>query len=460
VKLGEGGFGTVYRAQHPVIGKKAAVKVLAREFSTKPEMVARFIDEARAVNQIRNKGIIDIFAFGSLADGRQYFVMELLEGMPLDAYIRQKGRLTPAETIPILRGVARAVDAAHQAGIAHRDLKPDNVFLVFDDDGSAHTKLLDFGIAKLVSEQSGRTRTGTPIGTPQYMSPEQARGIQVDVRTDVYSFGAMAYEMLTGSPPFDGASVMDILLKQISETPPAPSSRNPEIAALDAPLLRMLEKDPEKRPSSLTQGLDALAAAAGTPLENAAVNIDPSVRAGTARTLQATPAQTLVGSTTELAPPAKRTRATWIIVGVGAAVVISAIAVVGLRFRNKPPESLAVTTSVTATATPIPTLSSTASALPEEVAVRVDSQPFADIYDGSQKIGTTPTTLHLKRQQGTKRLTLRASGFLPQDVDLDTASDRAVSVALTADKSQPRSTVAPPPTKTSHVSTDLDVPFK
>jgi hypothetical protein len=92
--------------------------------------------------------------------------------------------------------------------------------------------------------------------------------------------------------------------------------------------------------------------------------------------------------------------------------------------------------------------------------VRVDSQPFADIYDGSQKIGTTPTTLHLKRQQGTKRLTLRASGFLPQDVDLDTASDRAVSVALTADKSQPRSTVAPPPTKTSHVSTDLDVPFK
>jgi eukaryotic-like serine/threonine-protein kinase len=341
-KLGEGGFGTVYRAEHPVIGKKAAIKVLAREFSTKPEMVARFIDEARAVNQIRHKGIIDIFAFGALPDGRQYFVMELLEGMTLDAYIRQKVRLTPVEALPILRGVARAVDAAHQAGIAHRDLKPDNVFLVFDEDGGAHTKLLDFGIAKLVSEQSGRTRTGTPIGTPQYMSPEQARGVQVDVRTDVYSFGAMAYEMLTGATPFDGASVMDILLKQISEAPAPPSSRVPDLsAAVDDAVLRMLDKAADKRPRTLMAAVEELANASGSSLDaGGVVSIDPSVRVGTARTLQAT-LQTLVGATTELAPAPRRS-VRWIALPVVA--VVLAVAGVAAMVARHP--------SVTTTAIP------------------------------------------------------------------------------------------------------------
>ena len=366
-KLGEGGFGTVYRAAHPVIGKKAAIKILAREFSTKPEMVARFIDEARAVNQIRHKGIIDIFAFGALPDGRQYFVMELLEGLTLDAYIRQKGRLTPAEALPVLRGVARAVDAAHVAGIAHRDLKPDNVFLVFDEDGGAHTKLLDFGIAKLVSEQSGRTRTGTPIGTPQYMSPEQARGVHVDVRTDVYSFGAMTYEMLTGSPPFEGASVMDILLKQISEAPHPPSSRVPELgAAVDTAVLRMMNKDPEQRPRTLMQAVEELAAASGTPIESAAVSIDPNVRVASARTVQATPMasgppQTLVGATTELAPP---TRSRWVAfaAAAGAAVLAAALVVVAFAHRSTPTSGGGVTVSVTATtsATLVPSASATA----------------------------------------------------------------------------------------------------
>src|SRR6185503_18557062 len=122
-KLGEGGFGSVYRAVHPLIGKAAAIKVLNRQYSSNPAMVGRFIAEARAVNQIRNRNIIDIFSFGTLDDGRQYYVMELLEGMTFDRYIKQKGRLTPEETVLILRGVARALDAAHAAGIAHRDLK-------------------------------------------------------------------------------------------------------------------------------------------------------------------------------------------------------------------------------------------------------------------------------------------------------------------------------------------------
>ena len=166
-KLGEGGFGTVYRGEHPVIGKAVAIKVLSRQLSSSPEMVSRFIAEARAANQVRSRHIIDIFAFGALPDGRQYFVMELLDGKTLEDHLRERGRLSPSETVTILRGVARALDAAHAAGIVHRDLKPENVFLVDEEDGVVIPKLLDFGIAKLMGDATGshKTRTGVPMGT-------------------------------------------------------------------------------------------------------------------------------------------------------------------------------------------------------------------------------------------------------------------------------------------------------
>src|SRR6478735_3641940 len=128
-KLGQGGFGAVFKAVHPLIGKQVAIKVLSQQYSSNPQMVSRFIAEARAVNQIRNRNIIDIFSFGQLDDGRQYYVMELLDGKTFDGYRKKKGRLSPEEAMPILRGIARALDAAHSHGIAHRDLKPENVFL-------------------------------------------------------------------------------------------------------------------------------------------------------------------------------------------------------------------------------------------------------------------------------------------------------------------------------------------
>src|SRR5688500_14886783 len=131
-KIGEGGFGAVYRALHPVIGKHGAVKVLGRQFSANAAMVSRFIAEARAVNQIRHRNIVDIFSFGALPDGRQYYIMEMLEGMPFDKYLDKQKRLSLAQALPVLRGVARALDAAHGTGILHRDLKPENVFLMFD----------------------------------------------------------------------------------------------------------------------------------------------------------------------------------------------------------------------------------------------------------------------------------------------------------------------------------------
>jgi serine/threonine-protein kinase len=266
-KLGEGGFGTVYRAVHPVIGKTCALKALHRQFSSNPQMVSRFIAEARAVNQIRHRNIIDIFSFGALPDGRQYYLMELLDGEPFDHYLQRKGALSPEEAMPLLRPIARALDAAHAAGILHRDLKPDNVFLVHDGEGGMIPKLLDFGIAKLMTADSvsggHKTRTGAPMGTPYYMSPEQCRGAGIDHRTDIYAFGVLCHLALTGKLPFNADSVMDLLMKHMTAPPPLASEHRPELKPeLDGPIQQMLAKEPADRPQSVTDAVESLASAA------------------------------------------------------------------------------------------------------------------------------------------------------------------------------------------------------
>jgi serine/threonine-protein kinase len=262
--VGEGTFGKVHAAVQPVIGKGVAIKVLGFEHAHKPQFVSRFIEEARAVNRIRHRNIVDIFGFGVLPDGRHYFVMELLEGETLSAYLARRGRLPPAEALGILRKVARALEAAHGAGIAHRDLKPDNVFITFDEEGAAFPKLLDFGIAKLIGDAplGHRTATGTPMGTPLYMSPEQCKGQVVDHRTDIYAFGVLAFEMLTGRRPFDADNVMEVLMAHMSTPAPPPSSKAPGLPpALDAALLALLEKDPQRRPPSILAAMNGIEAA-------------------------------------------------------------------------------------------------------------------------------------------------------------------------------------------------------
>ena len=260
-KLGQGGFGAVFKATHPLIGKVAAIKVLSTQFSVNPEMVSRFVAEARAVNQIRHPNIIDIFSFGELPDGRQYYVMEYLDGDPLDVLIKKKQRLSLEEAIPILRGIARALDAAHAKGIAHRDLKAENVLLATTPEGDAWPKLLDFGIAKLSSDDQLRhkTRTGTPMGTPLYMSPEQSHGRDVDYRTDLYALGVLVYVMLTGVFPIDGEDYLTILMRQINDEPEPPSKHVKELPeAVDETVAWLMRKDPALRPSNAMTAVQAL----------------------------------------------------------------------------------------------------------------------------------------------------------------------------------------------------------
>jgi serine/threonine-protein kinase len=228
-------------------------------------MVSRFVAEARAVNKIRQRNIIDIFSFGVLPGlGRHYFVMELLDGLTLSALLERTGALPVALVLPIVRGIADALDAVHEAGITHRDLKPDNVFLARERDGSYFPKLLDFGIAKLMGDDAAhKTRSGMVLGTPRYMSPEQARGKPADHRADVYALGVMIHEMLTGGPLFAGDSAVDMLLKQAVEEPPRMSLVSADVPpGLDQPVLAMLEKRPKDRPASAGAAVAALAARA------------------------------------------------------------------------------------------------------------------------------------------------------------------------------------------------------
>jgi serine/threonine-protein kinase len=388
--LGVGGFGAVYRAVQPLIGKAVAIKVLNRACSANPQVVSRFIAEARAVNQIQHRNIIDIFGFGQLGDGRHYYVMELLNGQPMDAWLGERGPIPLAQMLPILRPLARALDAAHAKGIAHRDLKPENVFLVRDpsadpDDpaDAPFPKLLDFGIAKLLDPEARehadhRTHTGTPIGTPAYMSPEQCKGRDVDHRTDIYSFGVMVFRMLTGQLPFTGGGFMEIAFKQMSEAPPRPSSIVPVPAGLDERVLWFLEKDAARRPATLAAGVRALedlraplASVDAAPL--GASREMPPLRAATpsfigeAATIGAEPAPPLQpmsapgplapAITLPAAPAPAPSRAPLVIGGVLVAAGIAA----GVFFAGRAPEPTPVPAAApTQAPTAAPTLAPTA----------------------------------------------------------------------------------------------------
>ncbi len=249
-------MGAVWLAEHVMLGRQVAIKVLHREASVRPELVTRFFNEAKAATAISDPGIVQIFDFGQHSDGNAYIVMELLSGEPLDQRLGRMGRLALGPSLRILRQVAASLGAAHQRGIVHRDLKPENVFLVRDPEvaGGERTKVLDFGIAKIDSDRSVKTHTKAVMGTPTFMSPEQCKGAgQVDQRSDVYSLGCMLFTLLAGRPPFEGDGPGDVIAMHLREPPPAPSTMVPGLPpAIDALVLRCLAKDRTQRFSSGT----------------------------------------------------------------------------------------------------------------------------------------------------------------------------------------------------------------
>ena len=250
-KIGQGGMGMVFSAMHPRIEKRAAIKILKKELCTDPFQIERFLDEARIVNTIGHPNIVDVFAFGELADGRCYFVMEWLKGESLHQRLA-RGPISLGEIVSIIKPLARALDAAHAKGIVHRDMKPDNVFLVNVPGEQPLVKLLDFGIAKLQrnDHRLEKTATGAMVGTPQYMAPEQAKGYTIDHRADIYALGGIMFEMLTAEPPFVADNAMEVVAKHLMEPARRPSAVCEGIPQeLDDLVLAMLSKTPADRPS-------------------------------------------------------------------------------------------------------------------------------------------------------------------------------------------------------------------
>jgi len=270
--LGEGGMGTVYLALHPIMGRKAAVKVLKPELARDESLVTRFFNEARAANAIRHPNIIDIIDVGMLPeDNVPYMLMEFLEGESLAARL-ERSRQLPVETaVEIAIQTASALAAAHSKGIVHRDLKPDNLFLVPDEmlASGERVKVLDFGIAKLRDDMRGssmKTRTGAIMGTAAYMSPEQCQGLieRIDHRTDIYALGVILYEMLCGAPPFVSEGFGDIIIMHVMRPPEPPQSKNPAIPdSVAAAMLCALAKDPADRFQSMVEFQAALRAPTG-----------------------------------------------------------------------------------------------------------------------------------------------------------------------------------------------------
>jgi serine/threonine-protein kinase len=245
-KIADGGMASIYAGMHPVIGRRVAIKIIAPYLSLRPDTLQRFAQEAWAVNQIRHPNIVDVYTYGALPDGRPYFVMEWLPGETLAA-LGGAGMLSRAELLRVAVQVCDALGAAHAAGVVHRDLKPENVLLVPDPAGWK-VKLLDFGIAKLQRPPeafAATTRVGLTLGTPQYCSPEQARGRAVDHRADIYSLGVVLYEQLTGFLPFEADNYADVLAMHLYDPPPPPEVE-PALATL---LLGMLDKEAARRPS-------------------------------------------------------------------------------------------------------------------------------------------------------------------------------------------------------------------
>lgn len=252
--LGCGGTGSVYRARHIELDNQVAIKIMHARFTADAEAVRRFQREAHLISELRHPNIVTVYAFGA-AGGILYMVMEFLAGSSLRRRVVETGPLQPTDAIPLLLQICAGMKHAHEHHVLHRDLKPDNVIITVGNEGSAHAKVVDFGLARLVdgSEIQRLTQTGLVVGDPNYMSPEQAHGHQLDFRSDIYSFGCLMYETFSGHPPFVSDNSVVTLMKQVTMPPPAFAAARGLPAELEAIIMQAMAKSPDQRFASFEE---------------------------------------------------------------------------------------------------------------------------------------------------------------------------------------------------------------
>jgi serine/threonine-protein kinase len=480
-KLGEGGMGVVYLAEHVFIEKRVAIKILSEDMSRKADLVARFMQEAKAASRIGHENIIDITDFGETATGGVFFVMEFLDGADLARHIRDGGPMTLGRTRYIFNQLCRALGAAHSKGIIHRDLKPENIYLVTREGNPDFVKVLDFGIAKISSLDEGGsrlTRTGMIFGTPEYMSPEQARGDKPDHRVDIYAAGCILYEMLTGDVPFHAETFMGVLTKHMFEAPEPPSRRAPDqpiSPELEAVILKALAKDRDQRYQTMKELALGLETALGGDASSAWGNEGSAgipISRDTSQPFK-TPAQqfkTGGGAAAQSLPSAAFTTVAevpksraplWAAIGAFALVGgIGAVVVMSKKPAPAPPPAPAlVAPSPPPVAAPAPKKEP---APPPVVSskIQIESTPRdAEVFSGAEKLGVTPTTLDYKPDTAPFEVVLKKKGYKEQKLRVNPDRNREYVVELVAERkpTPSRAVSKPSPAATEKAEPKQDI---
>ncbi len=460
--LGEGGMGLVYKATHTTLGKTLAVKVLRPEVSKNEEIVARFRQEAQSASAIGNQHIIDISDFGSLPDGSTYFVMEFLTGKSLTDALKEK--FDTKRTINVAKQLCNALGSAHEIGVVHRDMKPDNVQLIERGGSRDFVKVLDFGIAKVGGAGSKLTQAGQVFGTPHYMSPEQCAGTNVDHRTDIYALGVILYEMACGFVPFDADNLMGILTKHLYEEPIRPSDLPPPTnvpPALEAVIMKCLAKKVDQRYQSMADvaadldaisfGLTPMAVAEQVSRNTATANF--GANDGTTG-MTVSIGQPVVPTTKPIIP---------IMIGIVALALVGGGAAMMMGGEEKPPEDVNVVAPAVAAPAPTPapepvvTPEPTPAVAAEEkpAKVTVSSEPAgAEVYLNGALLGNTPFTLDKPKGSQTIEIELREPGYTEHTVQIAALTAETVTIALKPKRSgggrpsRPSATPAPTPAPT------------
>jgi serine/threonine-protein kinase len=426
-------MGIVYLAEHPTLGRKAAVKVLHARLAAEPSSVSRFLQEARASNAIRHPNIVEAYDYGALPDGATYIIMEYLEGESLASRLNHVGRLPVRMALDFTNQAAGALAAAHGKGVIHRDLKPDNLFVTPDPraPSSEQIKILDFGIAKLAASVEGgishKTRTGALLGTPQYMSPEQCLGVrEVDRRTDIYSLGCILYEMVCGAPPFVSDGFGALVNMHVNQPPDPPSRRSPNVSAsVEAVILRMLAKNVDERFQTMDAVRDALTteiARAPTyrPGDTPALSGQTRQHSSAATTLSAAAVVTEAGAGTVPAAGGHRRALRFGVIGVGVAVAAGIVALRQGPSDPSAPNAAAPAVSTPAPAAPpvVPAAPAAPPAAPATVEVVIDSTPPGALVgaDGVA-IGTTPMKWQVVATGKPRTLTFTLAGHRREELE-------------------------------------------
>ena len=422
--LGVGGMGAVFEGSHESINQRVAIKVLHTKLTSDPEAVKRFMTEAKTTSLVHHVGLVRVYDFGQLDNGAAYMMMEYLEGESLRARLARVQKLEVAEALRITRQIAAALAAAHDKGVVHRDLKPENVLMVPDPEtpSGERAKVLDFGIAKVLEPDGEvmKTTTGAILGTPTYMSPEQCRGVgNVTEKADVYSLGAMLYQMISGRPPFVGQGAGDLIAMHIVETPQPLRELMPNVSPdVETLVHQMLIKKPDERPSmrQVLQSLEQLGL--------------------TATSSGGTSTHVVIVPPPPAAPAPSRSRAVALGVALGIAVVgVVGLAVVLSGVLHPPP----------APVTPPPKVTPGVTAPQPEVALvklEVLSQPpgvqVLSLPDQAP-LGVTPWKLERPKNKGPLELILRTPGYTDQKLLLDAQTDETRRVTMIAESAHPTS---------------------